>query len=170
VASISELHGLGDKTLQRLAEKGVETVEQLAQMTPDDLTQIPGIGEKTVEKIRRVVTDYFEQNEGSSEALAADAEAESVKVDEPLVEHPAPLETAAEEIPEEKSSAGSAAAEASVQTGDVEAAEEIPEEKSSTEGAAAEASAQTGDVEAAAEQAESSEGEGSAGEKGGNEE
>ena len=169
-ASISELHGLGDKTLQRLAEKGVETVEQLAQMTPDDLTQIPGIGEKTVEKIRRVVTDYFEQNEGSSEALAADAEAESVKVDEPLVEHPAPLETAAEEIPEEKSSAGSAAAEASVQTGDVEAAEEIPEEKSSTEGAAAEASAQTGDVEAAAEQAESSEGEGSAGEKGGNEE
>jgi N utilization substance protein A len=143
-ASISELHGLGDKTLQRLAEKGVETVEQLAQMTPDDLTQIPGIGEKTVEKIRRVVTDYFEQNEASSEAPAADAEAETVKIDEPLVEHPVPLETAA--------------------------AEEISEEKSSAESAAAEASVQTGDVEAAAGQAESSEGEGSAGEKGGKEE
>ena len=76
-ASISELHGLGDKTLQRLREKGIETVEQLAQMTPDDLTQIPGIGEKTVEKIRRVVTDYFEQDHESSAAAAAAAEAEA---------------------------------------------------------------------------------------------
>jgi N utilization substance protein A len=118
-------------------------VEQLAQMTPDDLTQIPGIGEKTVEKIRRVVTDYFEQDDGSSEALATPAEAEAVKVDEPLGEHPATLE---------------------------EAAEEIPEEKSSAEGAAAEVSVQAGDAEPAAEQAESSEEEGSAGGKGGKEE
>jgi transcription termination/antitermination protein NusA len=62
-AAIRELQGLGEKTLQRLQEHGVETVEQLAQMTPDDLTQIPGIGEKTVDKIRRVVTEYFEQGE-----------------------------------------------------------------------------------------------------------
>jgi N utilization substance protein A len=62
-AAIKELQGLGDKTLQRLQEHGVETVEQLAQMTPDDLTQIPGIGEKTVDKIRRVVTEYFEQGD-----------------------------------------------------------------------------------------------------------
>ncbi|MGH9355405.1 MAG: transcription termination factor NusA [Terriglobia bacterium] len=62
-AAISELAGLGGKTLQRLREHRVETVEQLAQMTPDDLTNIPGIGEKTVERIRRVVTEYFEQSE-----------------------------------------------------------------------------------------------------------
>ena len=141
-ASIAELHGLGDKTLERLREKGIETVEQLAQMTPDDLTQIPGIGEKTVEKIRRVVTDYFEQDRESSAALAA-TEAEAVKVDEPVGEHPATLEEAAEE--------------------------EIPEEKSSAEGAAAEVSAQAGGAEPAAEQAESSEEEGAAGEKGGKE-
>src|SRR6516162_2853366 len=60
-ASISELAGLGEKTIQKLHEHGVETVEQLAQMTPAELTEIPGIGEKTVEKIRKVVTDYFEQ-------------------------------------------------------------------------------------------------------------
>ncbi len=142
-ASISELRGLGDKTLERLREKGIETVEQLAQMTPDDLTQIPGIGEKTVEKIRRVVTDYFEQDGGSPEALPAAAEAEAVKVDEPLGAHPATLE---------------------------EAAEEITEEKSTPEGAASEASAQAGVTEPAAEQAESSGGEGSAGEKGGKDE
>jgi N utilization substance protein A len=146
-ASISELHGLGDKTLQRLREKGIETVEQLAQMTPDDLTQIPGIGEKTVEKIRRVVTDYFEQDDGSSAppATAAEAEAvaEAVKVDEPPGEHPATLE---------------------------EAAEEIPEEKSGAEGAAAEVSVEAGGAEPAPEQAESRQEEGSAGEKGGKEE
>jgi N utilization substance protein A len=130
-----------------LREKGIETVEQLAQMTPDDLTQIPGIGEKTVEKIRRVVTDYFEQDDGSSAppATAAEAEAvaEAVKVDEPPGEHPATLE---------------------------EAAEEIPEEKSGAEGAAAEVSVEAGGAEPAPEQAESRQEEGSAGEKGGKEE
>jgi N utilization substance protein A len=60
-ASIAGLKGLGEKTLDKLHGHGVETVEQLAQMTPADLMQIQGIGEKTVERIRRVVTDYFEQ-------------------------------------------------------------------------------------------------------------
>ncbi len=41
-APISELEGLGDKTLQKLRDHGIETVEQLAQMTPEDLTQIQG--------------------------------------------------------------------------------------------------------------------------------
>ena len=65
-AAITELVGLGEKTLDKLRNHGVETVEQLAQMTPDELMQIQGIGEKTVDKIRTVVTDYFEQ--GSSTA------------------------------------------------------------------------------------------------------
>ncbi len=69
-APIGALEGLGDKTLQKLRDKGVETVEQLAQMTPDDLTEIPGIGEKTVERIRRVVTEYFEQGEKSADTTA----------------------------------------------------------------------------------------------------
>jgi N utilization substance protein A len=60
-APITDLVGLGEKTLEKLRNHGVETVEQLAQMTPDELTQIQGIGEKTVERIRKVVTDYFEQ-------------------------------------------------------------------------------------------------------------
>jgi N utilization substance protein A len=108
--------------LQRLRERGIETVEQLAQMTPDDLTQIPGIGEKTVEKIRRVVTDYFEQDRESSSALASAAEAEAVKADEPLGEHPATLDEAVEE---ELSAAG--AADVSVQAGGPEPAAERAE-------------------------------------------
>jgi len=113
-ASISELHGLGEKTLQRLQKKGIETVEQLAQMTPDDLTQIQGIGEKTVERIRRVVTDYFEQGQEPAASDAA-AEAEAVKAEEPLGEHPATLEEAGEETAEEKPAAEGATTELSVQ-------------------------------------------------------
>jgi N utilization substance protein A len=67
-APITALGGLGEKTLAKLRDKGLETVEQLAQMTPDDLTQIPGIGDKTVERIRRVVTEYFEQGEKAAQA------------------------------------------------------------------------------------------------------
>src|SRR6266568_3960175 len=69
-AAITELLGLGEKTLEKLRNQGIATVEQLAQMTPDELTQIQGIGEKTVEKIRKVVTDYFEQGAAGAEAEA----------------------------------------------------------------------------------------------------
>ncbi len=70
-AAITELKGLGEKTLQKLREHGIETVEQLARMTPADLTQIPGIGEKTVERIRTVVTDYFERDQAPAEPEAS---------------------------------------------------------------------------------------------------
>jgi N utilization substance protein A len=85
-APVTNLTGLGDKTLDKLRDHGIETVEQLAQMTPDELTQIQGIGEKTVERIRRVVTDYFEQGreeaEESSEAEAPIEEAVTESVAE----------------------------------------------------------------------------------------
>ena len=67
-APITELAGLGEKTLRKLRDQGLETVEQLASMTPDELTQIQGIGEKTVERIRKVVTDYFEQGSAAENA------------------------------------------------------------------------------------------------------
>ena len=73
-ASISELTGLGDKTVERLRDAGIETVEQLAQMTPEELTEIPGVGEKTVDRIRKVVTDYFEAGQAADAAEAAEAE------------------------------------------------------------------------------------------------
>jgi N utilization substance protein A len=113
-APVSELKGLGDKTLDRLRGHGVETVEQLAQMTPDDLTQIQGIGEKTVERIRRVVTDYFEQGREEEEAAeAAAAAGEEVAA-------------ATQEASEAASAAEEAAAEGGVEEA-VEAADETEE-------------------------------------------
>src|SRR5436309_725195 len=92
-ASIAELKGLGDKTMQRLRDHGIETVEQLAQMTPAELTQIQGIGEKTVEKIRKVVTDYFEADRQTAEDEAAAEKAAAQAESEALTEAEAPGET-----------------------------------------------------------------------------
>jgi N utilization substance protein A len=74
-APISELAGLGDKTLAKLREHGIESVEQLAQMTPEDLMQIQGVGEKTVDRIRRIVTDYFERDASGGSAASEGGEA-----------------------------------------------------------------------------------------------
>jgi transcription termination/antitermination protein NusA len=89
-AAVTELTGLGDKTLQKLKDHGVETVEQLAQMTPDELMQIQGIGEKTVERIRKVVTDYFERDRESAEAAAAAEEAAAAEAAPAEASEPAP--------------------------------------------------------------------------------
>ncbi len=97
-APISELAGLGDKTLEKLREHGIESVEQLAQMTPDDLMQIPGVGEKTVDRIRRVVTDYFERDQ--SAGAAAEGE-EAAPAEQPEAAAESAEAGAAETVEEE---------------------------------------------------------------------
>ena len=102
-APISELAGLGDKTLSKLREQGIESVEQLAQMTPEDLMQIQGVGEKTVERIRRVVTDYFERDHTGAGAAAEGAET-PVEVDESEIAESAAASPAAAPEPSEPAS------------------------------------------------------------------
>jgi len=125
-AAITELAGLGDKTLERLREHGIETVEQLAQMTPDDLTQIPGIGDKTVEKIRRVVTEYFEAGGQASEAEAP-VEAETAVTEEVLASDAAgdeeAAETQAEASSEESGESAISGSEPAAETGADQSAE-----------------------------------------------
>ncbi len=116
-APISELKGLGEKTLQKLSDHGVETVEQLAQMTPDELTQIQGIGDKTVDRIRRVVTDYFEQDRESTAAIAAAEEAAALAASAPS--------TAGQQVGESEAPAGEASASEAAANPDA-ASEEAP--------------------------------------------
>src|ERR1700678_2431423 len=50
---------LGETIIQKLVAAGITTVEGLADMTPEQLEEIPGIGEKTLERISVAVRHYF---------------------------------------------------------------------------------------------------------------
>jgi N utilization substance protein A len=73
---LSELKGVGPKTLEKIETHGVSSVEKLADMTPEQLMEIPGIGEKMVEKIRVAVAAYFQS---LKEQQAADETAEAAE-------------------------------------------------------------------------------------------
>ncbi len=148
--SIEVLEDIGKMTLKKLFEHNISTLEELAQTTPAELTAIPSIGEKTVEKIRQAVADFFENvpqeaageeessepEEGEAVAEASEelaAEAATVEViekseDEPSLE--ASSEEAvreAEEEPAEVEAQAESAGEVTEAT-DLEAAGERAEE------------------------------------------
>jgi len=68
---LAQLMGVGVKTKEKLLARGVATVEQLAAMTPEQLTEIPGIGEKMVQKIAAAVKRHFEPEAAPAPATAA---------------------------------------------------------------------------------------------------
>ena len=65
---IQEVTGIGAKTIEKLVERGINTVERLGEMTPEQLQEVPGIGPKMVEKIRLAVNNYYIQLEETAEA------------------------------------------------------------------------------------------------------
>jgi N utilization substance protein A len=117
-APLSAVKGLGPKTMEKIEAHGISTVEQLAEMTPEQLMEIPGIGEKMVEKIRVAVTEYFESVE--------DAAVENAGTTETAV----PEKTAAAEGAENQLEAG---AEISVTPQDEDSAGQQPPEGTSEE-------------------------------------
>ena len=70
-------HGLEGEIVERLADAGVNTVEQLGAMTPEQLEAIPGIGPETVQAIQIAVNNYYAQFEEVLEPAA---------VEEPVME------------------------------------------------------------------------------------
>jgi len=79
---IEQVTELGEAVLEKLIAAGITTVEALADMTPEQLEEVPGIGEKTVEKISVAVRHYFGQYEEGEER--------------PIVQAPAVAEAASE--------------------------------------------------------------------------
>ncbi len=84
--------------MEKLVAAGITTVEAVADMTPEQLEEVPGIGPKTVEKISIAVNNYFSSLEAAEvapeEAAAEGVAAEGAPATEGLAEEDA---TAAEE-------------------------------------------------------------------------
>jgi transcription termination/antitermination protein NusA len=70
---IEQVTELGESIIQKLVAAGITTVESLADMTPEQLEEIPGIGEKTLERISVAVRHYFGHFEEGEEPPASES-------------------------------------------------------------------------------------------------
>ena len=92
VTPLENVPDLEEHIVEKLHAAGITSVEALADMTPEQLEEVPGIGPKTVEKISIAVNNYF----SALDAAAAEAptEGEAVEVASPEGE---PVEAASPE-------------------------------------------------------------------------
>jgi N utilization substance protein A len=106
---IEQITELGEGIIQKLIAVGISTVEGLADMTPEQLEEIPGIGEKTLEKISTAVRHYYGHYEEGEDrpagttdeaAVTATAAVEAAEVVGDAESNP-DTETAAEEATEQ---------------------------------------------------------------------
>ena len=105
--SLSELQGVGAKTQSRMAEAGIESIQELLSKSVEELTSIPGIGLKTAEKLvaaARAATPAETEKEAEIEQTEdlADKVDEQSSPDEPSTDlepepEPEKVKTEAEE-------------------------------------------------------------------------
>jgi transcription termination/antitermination protein NusA len=74
---LTSLAGVGAKTIEKMEAAGINNVEALAAMTPEQLMEIPGIGEKMVDKIYQAVNRFYEG--GGEAAVATEESAQAVE-------------------------------------------------------------------------------------------
>jgi N utilization substance protein A len=143
--ALTELAGVGPKTIEKLEAAGISSIEKLADMTPEQLVEIPGIGEKMVEKIHQSVAAYFEALEtaaaappeavgvGEGDGAVAEtetevaAEEEAASVDEATEQATEQVATDENGAPQEDAAVSPVEAEAEAEALD-EATEEASEE------------------------------------------
>jgi len=147
---IEQVTELGDGIIQKLITAGITTVEGLADMTPEQLEEIPGIGEKTLEKISVAVRNYFSRFEEAEAAQAAEAEqaAEAGEGEAVTPANPEAGETAAPELaPAESTLEAAETSEATEATEESEAenSAEVIEEAESVEQVKADAESEESD-------------------------
>jgi N utilization substance protein A len=122
---VEQITELGEGILEKLIAAGITTVEELADMTPEQLEEIPGIGEKTLEKISVAVRHYFGQYEEGEErpvvaAVTATSEHPVTETaEEPAVEGSEAAEGSGEKTPEEILAAEAKAVGSVEEVGDV---------------------------------------------------
>jgi len=108
---IEQVSELGEGIIQKLVTAGITTVEALADMTPEQLEEIPGIGEKTLERISVAVRHYFghfEEGEETPPGEGTPAEGAAAETAAADTESPA---TGSNEVATPEAAAGTAEAE-----------------------------------------------------------
>jgi N utilization substance protein A len=150
---LSELKGIGPKTIERIEAHGVSFIEKLADMTPEQLMEIQGIGEKMVEKIQLAVAAYFQDLE-IQQAAAAEAEAAAAAEAPAEGEADAPPDAIAVEN-ELGSTEGEAPAAEAADAQELAAAEDTMESEGDTAPAQEEEAAEAAATEAAADETNS---------------
>jgi N utilization substance protein A len=110
---LSELQGIGPKTVEKIEAHGISSIERLADMTPEQLMEIPGIGEKMVEKIQVSVAAHFQmlESQQAAEAETMEAGPATESPDAPAEEQAAPVDGSATDGSVTDESATSEAAE-----------------------------------------------------------
>jgi len=126
---LENVPGLGEGLVEKLKAAGVATVEALADMTPEQLEAIEGIGPKTVEKISLAVNNYFASLE-PGEAAAAEGEVPAEGAATEAETAPESADAVAGEAAVEGEPAAEAAGEAAVEN---EPAAEVTAEPAAAE-------------------------------------
>jgi N utilization substance protein A len=93
---IEQVTELGEGIIQKLIAAGITTVEALADMTPEQLEEIPGIGEKTLERISVAVRHYFGHFEEGEDSAPAEGVGVAGAPEEEGSDEPAALTAAAD--------------------------------------------------------------------------
>jgi N utilization substance protein A len=74
--SVLSDHGVAEATIEALLAAGIPTVEQLGEMTPEQLQELPGIEPDNVESLQSAVVAYYSQFETEQAPAPAEALAE----------------------------------------------------------------------------------------------
>jgi transcription termination/antitermination protein NusA len=134
---LTSLAGVGAKTIEKMEAAGINSVEKLASMTPEQLMEIPGIGEKMVDKIYQSVNQFYEsasEAAATSENTASAETAETVEAGAEGGEAAATAEEGAAETAEGAQAAEEAPAGAEAAAGEETAPAEDKQAEVSEEG------------------------------------
>jgi len=74
---LTVLAGIGPKTIEKIEAAGISNLEKLASMTPEQLMEIPGIGEKMIDKIYQAVNRFYESGESAAAAASTEGTVEN---------------------------------------------------------------------------------------------
>ncbi len=150
---LTSLAGVGAKTIEKIEAAGINSVEKLAGMTPEQLMEIPGIGEKMVDKIYQAVNRFYE---GGAEAAAAGGEAAAEGGEAATAEATEGTEAATAETAESNEAAEEMAQATEAATAGTAESNEAPAKTAKAAEAETAATAEGGTTEAA-ENAEAAE-------------